>query len=183
MQWSSWRENDIPEVDDFAHFFDTPSGTLYCFGGYLNGIKSNILFSIDINAKSVKVLSPSTPSIYRNSKHVPCQRTSTRIVLSAAKNSIYLFGGLSVANDTLNDMWRFDLEANRWDQIEQKGNIPGPRCGHSFNIHCEKIFVFGGLKEVTQECNETFKFDIATSTWEYVNENAVRAFDSFTPIP
>ena len=22
MQWSVWRENDIPEVDDFAHVFD-----------------------------------------------------------------------------------------------------------------------------------------------------------------
>ena len=31
-----------------------------------------------------------------------------------------------------------------------------------------KIFLFGGLKEVTHESNETYKFDIETSTWEEI---------------
>ena len=71
------------------------------------------------------------------------------MVLSTKQNSLYLFGGLNVINDTLNDMWRYDLECHRWERIEQKGIVPGSRCGHSLNIHCEKIFLFGGLKEVT----------------------------------
>ena len=58
MQWSVWRENDIPEVDDFAHVFDQAAGVLYCFGGYNFGVKSNMLFKIDINGKCATILSP-----------------------------------------------------------------------------------------------------------------------------
>ena len=112
-------------------------------------MKSNIFFRFDMNTKVVTILTPNTRESDRNAKHVPCQRTSSRIVYSPAKNSIYLFGGLTVINDTLNDMWRYDLEYNQWSRIKQKGKLPEPRCGHSFNIHCDKIFMFGGLKEVT----------------------------------
>lgn len=190
MQWSNWRENDIPEVDDFAHYFDKETGMLYCFGGYLNGVKSNILFKIDVNQKVAEILSNNTASSYSTSlawqDSVPCQRTSSRMVYSPTKNALYLYGGLNIQNDTLNDMWRFDLETNQWDVIEQNGKVPGPRCGHSFNIHCDKIFMFGGLREVTQESNETFRFDIATGTWEEIGQSlppataTARTFESRT---
>ena len=65
MQWSIWRENDIPEVDDFAYYFCQQTGVLYCFGGYLNGVKSNILFKIDINDKTSEILSQNIPPTKR----------------------------------------------------------------------------------------------------------------------
>ena len=79
-----------------------------------------------------------------------------------------MFGGLTETNDTLNDMWRYEVESGNWSLVEQKGQIPEPRCGHSLNLHGDKIFLFGGLKEVTQESNETFKFDLNSYTWEEV---------------
>ena len=79
-----------------------------------------------------------------------------------------MFGGLTETNDTLNDMWKFDIESNTWGLVQQKGQIPEPRCGHSLNLHGDKIFLFGGLKEVTQESNEIFKFDLNSFTWEEV---------------
>ena len=79
-----------------------------------------------------------------------------------------MFGGLTETNDTLNDMWKFDIETNTWNLVEQKGQIPEPRCGHSLNLHGDKIFLFGGLKEVTQESNEIFKFDLNNYSWEEV---------------
>ena len=186
MQWSVWRENDIPEVEDFAHHFDNVTGNLYSFGGYQNGTKTNMLFKLDVNTKTARILSPNIPSNVRLATHVPCQRTSSRIVLSKKLNCLFLFGGLTAANDTLNDMWRYDLEVNRWDKIEQKGRVPGPRCGHSFNIHSEKIFLFGGLQAVTLENNETMKFDIATETWEEIGQSVITnnsVFETLSPTP
>ena len=46
--------------------------------------------------------------------------------------------------------------------------MPDPRCGHSLSVHHGKIFMFGGLKEVTQESNETFRFNPETSFWEEI---------------
>ena len=80
-------------------------------------------------------------------------------------------------------MWRFDLEGMRWERIEQLGKVPGPRCGHSFNLHNDKIFLFGGLREVTQETNETLRFDIQTSTWEEIGRCSSNiSFDTITPV-
>ena len=60
-----------------------------------------------------------------------------------------MFGGLSSFQKTLNDMWKYDLLAMKWEKIKQFGKIPEPRCGHSLNIMDQKIFLFGGLIEVT----------------------------------
>ena len=141
-----------------------------------------MLFKIDINAKCAQILSPNIASNTRQARHVPVARTGCRIVHSVKRNSIFLFGGLTTINETLNDLWRYDLIANRWELIEQLGKVPGPRCGHSFNLHSDKIFLFGGLREVTQETNETMRFDIATNTWEEIGRCASKSIISFDTI-
>ena len=62
-------------------------------------------------------------------------------------------------------MWMYDLTDNTWALIEQKGQVPRPRSGHSFNFYDGKIFMFGGLIEVTKESSELFAFEIETETW------------------
>ena len=78
---------------------------------------------------------------------------------------LYIFGGLANDNHTLNDMWIFDIEKKEWLKIDQRGQVPKPRAGHSMNLYKGKIFMFGGLIEVTQESSELFVFDIETHTW------------------
>ena len=63
--------------------------------------------------------------------------------------SLYMFGGLTNNNVTVNDMWRYDITTNRWYKIKQRGKVPSPRCGHSLSAFNDKLFLFGGLKEVT----------------------------------
>jgi len=40
------------------------------------------------------------------------------MVFFAKKNSFYLFGGLTVTNETLNDMWRFSITENSWEKVQ-----------------------------------------------------------------
>ena len=108
--------NDIPEVDDFAHFFDQRTGLLWVFGGYLNGQKCNLFFMIDV-AKGATIVNQDTSQHHENSKHMPCQRTGSRMTFSPRDNCLYLFGGLNVNNETLNDMWTYNLLSERWAPI------------------------------------------------------------------
>ena len=87
------------------------------------------------------------------------------MVVTEDNTKIYVFGGLNSDNTTMNDMWMYDLNQNTWTEIEQKGQVPKPRSGHSFNLYDGKIFMFGGLIEVTKESSELFSFDIETETW------------------
>ena len=139
------------------------------FGGYLGGVKSNIFFKIDLASKQITIINETQPlngsSSTMKLAHQPCHRTASRLAYSQKQNSLYLFGGLTVTNQTLNDMWRFSIDSGEWEQVEQLGDVPDPRCGHTFATHNEKIFLFGGLKEVTKESNETFRFDIETRMW------------------
>ena len=46
MMWSTWRADEVPQLEDFAHCFDSTNGVLWMFGGYLKGNKSNMLIKI-----------------------------------------------------------------------------------------------------------------------------------------
>ena len=85
--------------------------------------------------------------------------------------NIYMFGGLTATNQTLNDMWCFPTAGNKWHLVDQRGDVPDPRCGHSLNCHHDKLFLFGGLKEVTQESNEVFRFNPDTRKWDEIGNS------------
>ena len=166
LSWSDWRKAHFPKYDDFASHFIHRIGVLYVFGGFKNGSKSNELMAIDVNCKSNRVLSEDCGDPEKDNIR-PRRRVGTRMVCreDASAMQLYLFGGLDTENATLNDMWMYDLTDNQWTQIEQKGNIPRPRSSHSFNLYEGRIYMFGGLLEVTKESSELFSFDIETSTW------------------
>lgn len=171
LQWSAWRQDDTPEVDDCAHFFDQKTGTLWAFGGYMNGLKSNIFFSINVNTRVVTILNQDTPSSHSDAHKLPCQRSGSRLAFDSEKRCFYLFGGLTMINETLSDMWQYQVDDAKWVCVKQKGEVPHSRCGHSLHYFSDKLFLFGGLLEVTQESSETFKFDINTQTWEQIGGN------------
>ena len=108
--------NDIPEVDDFAHFFDQRSGTLWVFGGYMNGQKCNLFFKIDV-VKGATIVNQDTHPLHPNSRKMPCQRSGSRMAFSSRDNCLYLFGGLNFNNQTLNDMWTYNLLSEMWEPI------------------------------------------------------------------
>ena len=54
-----------------------------------------------------------------------------------------------MTNGTLNDLWSFSINKKEWTNVNQFGDIPSPRCGHSLHFHGEKLFLFGGLRVLT----------------------------------
>ena len=95
------------------------------------------------------------------------------MVLDENTKLLYMFGGLTNDNHTLNDMWLFDLTEKTWTKVDQRGTIPKPRAGHSMNLYEGRIFMFGGLIEVTQESSELFLFDIESHTWTLLKSEEI----------
>ena len=169
FQWSQWRMDEyVPELDDFAHYFDKKRGLMWVFGGYYKGQKCNIFLKIDCAVKGIQILSKDFSSNDQREDRCPSPRAASRMIYYEKTNSVYLYGGLTPQNTTLNDMWRYDVAAGTWEQVKQHGFVPEPRCGHSFNLHVNKVFLFGGLLEITKESNETFIFNLETHTWERI---------------
>jgi hypothetical protein len=77
---------------------------------------------------------------------------------------MYIFGGQDDENNKLHDLWEFDIASEVFTQIELPDDSyqPPPRSGHSSTIFNDKMYIFGGILELTKELNELLAFDFAT---------------------
>jgi N-acetylneuraminic acid mutarotase len=85
---------------------------------------------------------------------------------------LYAFGGQDDDNNKLDDVWCFDPNANEWSKCEQEEGAlkPTPRCGHTAVCAGSKMFVFGGILELTKELNDLCIFNTSTGKWEQAPE-------------
>ena len=62
-------------------------------------------------------------------------------------------------------MWEFDFTSSTWDHIEgpkDQQEHPIARSGHAAVDYANKMFIFGGIFEVTKELNDMITYDFAT---------------------
>jgi len=64
----------------------------------------------------------------------------------------------------LDDLWEFDIGAGTWSQIQiQDGDLrPLARSGHTAVTYNNKMYIFGGILELTKELNDMLVFDFST---------------------
>jgi len=63
---------------------------------------------------------------------------------------MYVIGG-TVDTGRKNDFWRLDLASWTWSEVEQVGNYPEERSGHTAIVYNDTIVLFGGIQDVTRE--------------------------------
>jgi len=82
----------------------------------------------------------------------------------------YIFGGQDDDNNKLNDLWELDLQTEEFKQIElaSLSHVPQPRSGHTASVYNGKMYIFGGIFELTKELNEMLVFDFATNDLQIV---------------
>ena len=66
-------------------------------------------------------------------------------------------------------MWKFDLTENTWSEVNQGGEIPSGRTGHTLIKYKEFLIMYLGILEVTKETEDMFVFHIPSSTWRKVD--------------
>jgi N-acetylneuraminic acid mutarotase len=77
-------------------------------------------------------------------------------------NSLFVFGGQDEDNNKLGDLWEFNITTKQWAQIKYQNVANGvdiARSGHTCVVYGAKMFVFGGILEVTKELNDLLVYD------------------------
>jgi N-acetylneuraminic acid mutarotase len=72
-------------------------------------------------------------------------------------------------------MWDFNMQTRTWSEINladrrsdghRENFVPQPRSGHSAVVHGQKMYIFGGIFELTKELNDMVIFDMATRRFQ-----------------
>mmetsp|Transcript_67271 Transcript_67271/g.194549 ORF Transcript_67271/g.194549 Transcript_67271/m.194549 type:complete len:622 (-) Transcript_67271:341-2206(-) len=164
------------------------AGKLYMFGGYGGGTgRLDDFYSFDFRTQSweeVKVIGNERPGC----------RENNGVVISDDSSNIFLFGGYN-GTSWLNDLWKFDIEKNKWTCIQEssdvtvagemnaldheseslqaaasrvRGRKPSQRFGYVSVIHNNKLVLFGGF-DGSRWLNDMFVFDFETKAWSEVH--------------
>lgn len=108
--------------------------------------------------------------IYSHDK-TPLPRNSHTSVV--AGDNLYILGGQDDENNKLDDLWELNLKTQALTQIDYKspGDYSVGRSGHTAVVFANKMFVFGGILEVTKELNDLISFDFKTQTFSVIEQN------------
>lgn len=88
-------------------------------------------------------------------------------VTYVGKREIYAFGGFDQYTDEVyNHVLRLNLDTRQWNLVDNYGDIPGVRMGHTATLwQGNKLIVFGGENEHRAHLCDVIIFDIETSQW------------------
>ncbi|RYP66556.1 hypothetical protein DL771_007709 [Monosporascus sp. 5C6A] len=88
-------------------------------------------------------------------------------VTYCGNNRIYAFGGFDQYTDEVyNHVLRLDLVSHQWSLVDNYGDIPGVRMGHTATLYeGDKLLVFGGENEHRTYLSDLIIFDLKTAHW------------------
>ncbi|KAH8813334.1 hypothetical protein F5884DRAFT_820924 [Xylogone sp. PMI_703] len=88
-------------------------------------------------------------------------------VTYCGNNQIYAFGGFDQYTDEVyNHVLRLDLVTHQWSLVDNYGDIPGVRMGHTATLYQgDKLLIFGGENEHRTYLSDLIIFDIKTAHW------------------
>ncbi|BAE57672.1 hypothetical protein BDV35DRAFT_380080 [Aspergillus flavus] len=106
------------------------------------------------------------PSIKKAQGHIPACLVNASVTY-CNNDQIYAFGGFDQYTDEVyNHVLRLNLKDLRWELVDNYGDIPGVRMGHTATLHQgTKLIVFGGENEHREYLSDVVILDITTSTW------------------
>ena len=143
-----------------------------CFGGYVNG--SRVDEVIRCKHENMSLTAEHICGGEMEETAGPAARASVSVGVCGRK--VFMFGGQEDDNRKLNDIWCYDAaDTMAWSQIEcPEDERPIARSGHTTVVFGKKMYIFGGILELTHELNDLVVFDTETckfsSNSETVNE-------------
>ncbi|KAI3322724.1 kelch domain-containing protein [Xylariaceae sp. AK1471] len=88
-------------------------------------------------------------------------------VTYCGNNQIFAFGGFDQYTDEVyNHVLKLDLVSHQWSLVDNYGDIPGVRMGHTATLYRgDKLLVFGGENEHRTYLSDLIIFDLKTAHW------------------
>ncbi|KAL9117779.1 MAG: hypothetical protein Q9187_005678 [Circinaria calcarea] len=88
-------------------------------------------------------------------------------VTYCGNNQIYAFGGFDQYTDEVyNHVLKLDLGSLQWSLVDNYGDIPGVRMGHTASLwQGDKLLIYGGENEHRDYLSDVIIFDLKTAHW------------------
>ncbi|KAJ5901730.1 hypothetical protein N7495_002258 [Penicillium taxi] len=104
------------------------------------------------------------PTQHTTTGHVPACLLSASVTYF--EGQIYAFGGFDQFTDEVyNHVLRLDLTSMQWELVDNFGDIPGVRMGHTATLYGDKLIVFGGENEHRDHLADVVILDLRTFHW------------------
>jgi len=85
--------------------------------------------------------------------------------LATARGAVYLHGGRTESGRVLDDLWRLDPAAGRWERLRPRGAKPSARFGQNLAAGSRgRLLLFGG-QAGTRFFAGTWRYDPAANRW------------------
>lgn len=106
------------------------------------------------------------PRIWKTTGQKPACLVNASVTY-CGDNKIYAFGGFDQFTDEVyNHVLRLDLKSLNWQLVDNYGDIPGVRMGHSASLYQgDKLLVYGGENEHREYLSDVVILDLRTHTW------------------
>ncbi|XP_008108092.2 rho GTPase-activating protein gacHH isoform X1 [Anolis carolinensis] len=93
----------------------------------------------------------------------PCDRFKHATCI--CRGFVYIYGGRK--NTTLNDFWRYKIESNEWEKLDNSEDSPEELEEHSMVEYQDVLYIFGGMVDsaFTQKKNPLWMYDTDRTKW------------------
>ncbi|KAI5955724.1 KEL2 [Candida jiufengensis] len=144
------------------------SSRLYLFGGQLENDVFNDLYYFELNSFKSQKATWNLVDPLNNFKPPPLTNHS----MSVYKNKIYIFGGVYNNEKVSNDLWVFDVEEEKWQQVNTSGEMPLPVNEHSSCVVNDKLYIYGGNDFSGIIYSSLYVLNLNTLVWYKLDERA-----------
>lgn len=158
-----WKTADNSELNQ-PPICDEHTAVVYedcmvVFGGFVEGDRVNSTYKFNFKNGEWRLMQIDQGAA------IPCPRAGHSAV--ADEKYMYIFGGKNNDDEKLNDLWRFDLHNETWQELKagQGSEIPIGRTGHTMEIYGGHLLIFGGIYETTRELNDCYIYNLEAGVW------------------
>ncbi|KAI9806532.1 MAG: hypothetical protein M1833_003719 [Piccolia ochrophora] len=106
------------------------------------------------------------PKVSRTKGHRPACLVNASVTY-CGEDRIYAFGGFDQYTDEVyNHVLKLDLKTLQWNLVNNYGDIPGVRMGHTATLYQgDKLLIYGGENEHRTFLSDMVIFDVNTAHW------------------
>ncbi|MCJ1479606.1 hypothetical protein MMC13_008292 [Lambiella insularis] len=148
------------------------SGTWQSFGSNartpLSGSSSNNTYLLPASPMKCRRIGNEnyTPKILHTGGNKPACLVNASVTY-CGNNQIYAFGGFDQYTDEVyNHVLKLDLGSLQWSLVDNYGDIPGVRMGHTACLwQGDKLLIHGGENEHREFLSDVVIFDLKTAHW------------------
>ncbi|KAI5917864.1 kelch domain-containing protein [Camillea tinctor] len=166
-----------PGVNPFTHVASLPSSTPSASTSNAPtpvsaASSSNTFVMPNSPMKSRVMMDGYRPKVTRTLGQRPACLVNASVTY-CGNNQIYAFGGFDQYTDEVyNHVLKLDLVSHQWSLVDNYGDIPGVRMGHTATLYQgDKLLVFGGENEHRTYLSDLIVFDLKTAHWTQPHVN------------